>query len=315
VPTVSPRRYQRIVWAALVALATIVVTGAAVRLTESGLGCTDWPMCEEGQFAPEWSFHGWIEFGNRLFTGVVSATVIAAVLAARWRRPRRRDLQWLAWGLVAGVLAQIVLGGITVLVELHPAAVMGHFLLSMVLLFNVVVLAERAAHDTPLPRPRPPFTAHSRLLVVAATVVLVAGTIVTGTGPHGGDSRAERLPFDLSWVARIHGVLAWVLIAILVALAVRAARSGDQRLVSRTGWLLAAALTQGAIGYVQYVLQVPAGLVLVHILGSVVVWCGTIWLHLWVRRGPMLADWSDGHRPRQPVTAQEAAGQHHAVAG
>jgi heme a synthase len=309
---VSPRRYRRTVALSLVALSVIVVSGAAVRLTESGLGCPDWPTCEQGRLAPEWSFHGWVEFGNRLFTGVVSLSVIAAVLAARWRRPYRPDLLWLALGLVAGVAAQVVLGGVTVLVGLHPLAVIGHFLLSMVLLANVVVLLERASHEGP-PVGGHPLRVHSWLLVALGALVLVAGTVVTGTGPHGGDTRAERLPFDLPWVTRLHASLVWVFVATLVVLALRAVRTGDAALVARARLLVAVAVAQGGVGYLQYALELPAGLVLVHILGSVLVWCGTLWVHLGVLRSPLPADWSDGrglaHRPsvghaagHQPVT-------------
>jgi heme a synthase len=296
-----------------VALAVIVVSGASVRLTESGLGCTDWPTCEQGRLAPEWSFHGWVEFGNRLFTGVVSASVAAAVLAARRRRPYRSDLQWWAWGLVAGVLAQVVLGGVTVWVGLHPVAVIGHFLLSMVLLANAVVLLDRASHDRPLAGGGP-LRAHSWAVVGLASLVLVAGTVVTGTGPHGGDSRAERLPFDLSWVTRVHASLVWVFVAALVLLAVRTARAGDAAVAGRARALLVAAVAQGGVGYLQYALEVPAGLVVLHVLGAAVVWCGVLWLHLGVLRSSLLADWTDGRLPQAAGSAR-ADGRRQPVSG
>lgn len=315
-PSVSPERYRRIVWVALVALGVIVVSGAAVRLTQSGLGCTDWPTCEDGRLAPEWHLHGWIEFGNRLFTGVVSASVIAAVLAARWRRPRRPDLERWAWGLVAGVVAQVVLGGITVLVALHPIAVIGHFLLSIVLLTDAVVLLDRAGPGGDLPARRSPLATHSWLLLAAAAVVLVAGTVVTGTGPHGGDTRAARLPLDLSWAARTHALAAWVFVALLAALVVRAARSGDEGLLRRSRVLLVVAVAQGGIGYLQYALEVPAGLVALHVLGSVLVWCGALWVHLAVRRGVApLADWAHGRPHPQPRALRTPEGQHQSVPG
>lgn len=315
-PSVSPERYRRIVWVALVALGVIVVSGAAVRLTQSGLGCTDWPTCEQGRLAPEWRLRGWIEFGNRLFTGVVSASVIAAVLAARWRRPRRRDLELWAWGLVAGVLAQVVLGGVTVLVTLHPIAVIGHFLLSIVLLTDAVVLLDRAGPGGGLPARRSALSTHSRLLLAAGAMVLLAGTVVTGTGPHGGDTRAERLPLDLTWVARTHAVAAWVFVALLAALVVRAARSGDEGLFRRARVLLVVAVAQGGIGYLQYALEVPPGLVALHVLGSVLVWCGALWVHLGVRRGVApLADWGHGRPHPQPHALRTPDGQHQSVPG
>ncbi len=144
--TLTPSIYRRITLVAGILIAIIIVTGAAVRLTNSGLGCSSWPNCEAGQLVahPESSTHQKIESANRLFTGLVSVGVIAAVLGAFLRRPRRRDLLWLSGGLVAGVMGQIVLGGITVLVDLHPAAVMSHFLLSMLLLADAIVLYHRA---------------------------------------------------------------------------------------------------------------------------------------------------------------------------
>jgi cytochrome c oxidase assembly protein subunit 15 len=306
VPAVSPDRFQRVAVAAFVTLATIVVTGAAVRLTDSGLGCPDWPTCEYGRLVPEWSFHGWIEFGNRLFSLVVVASVVAAALAARWRRPYRPELMWLSLGLVAGVLAQVVLGGVTVLVELHPAAVKGHFLLSSVLLANAVVLLDRAGNPGP-GRGGGPLVAHSRLVVVLAALVLVTGTVVTGTGPHGGDTRAERWPLELYWVVRVHTAAAWVFVAALVALAVRVALRGDRRVLARTQLLVAVATAQGGVGYLQWALAVPPGLVALHVAGSVLVWCGALWVHLQVRRAPLLAHWVDARPPpaRPPVALAE----------
>lgn len=312
--TVSPDRYRKVVWAALVALAVIVVTGAAVRLTESGLGCTDWPTCEQGQFAPESSFHGWIEFGNRLFTGVVSAAVILAVLAARRRRPYRPELFHLALGLVAGVLAQAVLGGITVLVELHPVAVIGHFLLSMVLLANAVVLLHLSGEDAPS-APGPRLVGHSWGLVVLAALVLVTGTVVTGTGPHGGDSRAERLPLELAWVARLHASVVWLFVAVTVVLALRAARAGDLRTLRRVRPLLVVAVAQGAVGYLQYALGVPPALVALHIAGAIGVWCAALWVHLGVVRRPLLADWPDVRPSPAHTPGVVVQGQHEPVSG
>lgn len=321
-PVVTPDRYRRVVLAALVALAVIVVTGAAVRLTQSGLGCTDWPACEEGRLAPEWAFHGWIEFGNRLFTGVVSLAVIAAVLAAWRRRPYRRDLLWWAWGLVVGVLAQAILGGITVLLELHPVAVMGHFLLSMVLLANAIVLLDAASHERPPPRPPTgtgggSWSAHSRVVVAMATLVLLTGTVVTGTGPHGGDTRAERLPLELTWVARLHASVVWVFVAVVLALALRVIRLGHADLDRRLRTLLVVAVAQGGVGYLQYALAVPAGLVALHVIGATAVWCAALWVHLGVRRtSGLLADWSDGGGLRAPPSpVSEPVGQRQPITG
>ena len=312
---VDPDRYRRVVAVALLALAVIVLTGAAVRLTEAGLGCENWPACTEERFVPELELHPWIEFGNRLISGVVAAAVIAAALAAYRRRPRRNDLIPWAWGLVAGVAAQIVLGGVTVRLDLHPAVVGMHFLLSMVLLWNAVVLWVLAGTaDPPLGDPASDGTASStpatvevaerigpvripgsglangRLLLALGTAVLIAGTLVTGTGPNSGDSRAERLGFDLVTVARVHAVLVWCFVATLVVLTLRlraAPRTdGADRAFRIARFLVAVAVAQGAVGYWQFATGVPPALVALHILGAVVVWCTTILLYLRLRHRP-----------------------------
>ena len=190
----TPDAYRRICGVALALLAVIVVTGAAVRLTGSGLGCSDWPTCEEDRFVPEADFHGWVEFGNRLLTGLVSVAVIGAVLGSMVRRPRRRDLEAWSWGLVAGVVAQVLLGGIVVLSHLNPWLVLGHFALSMVLVANAVLLHHRAGdHD----RRDGPATDRVRRLTVAlvglAMVVLATGTLVTGSGPHRSEEHTSEL--------------------------------------------------------------------------------------------------------------------------
>ncbi len=273
-------RYRAITGVAWATLGLIVLTGAAVRLTEAGLGCENWPACSDDRLVPEWQFHPWIEFGNRLISFVVTAAVVAALIGAYRQRPRRSDLIGWSWGLVAGVAAQIVLGGITVLVDLHPALVGLHFLLSMVLLWNAAVLWTKV-----VPHPPPPTALaagsggmaspanHGRLLAAIGALVLVTGTVVTGTGPNGGDSRADRLGFDLEVVARIHSATVWCFVVVLVALVVRlrGARAGS---VGRTAEaLLAVAVAQGAVGYAQFGLGVPPALVALHVLGAVVVWC------------------------------------------
>jgi cytochrome c oxidase assembly protein subunit 15 len=278
----------------------IVLTGAAVRLTEAGLGCENWPSCTEDRLVPELALHPWIEFGNRLLSFLVVATVAVAVVFAHRRRPRRPDLIRWSWGLVVGVVAQIVLGGMTVLVDLHPLLVSGHYLLSVVLLWNAVVLWVRASAGGPEATPAvgPSLIGHGRLLIVAAVVVLVLGTLVTGTGPNGGDSRAERLTLDLTAIARVHAVAVWCFLAVAVILAVRLERlivpaGSDPAGPGAPGaaparWLIAAIVAQGTIGYVQFAVGVPPALVEAHILGSVVVWVTTVYLHLGLYRRPPL---------------------------
>lgn len=277
---VSPTGYRRVVVVAGALLTLIIFTGALVRLTESGLGCEDWPTCSEERLAPEWGFHPWIEFGNRLLSGVVSLGVGAAVLTAYRRNPRRSDLITWSWFLVAGVAAQIVLGGITVLADLHPILVSGHFLLSMVLLWNVMVLLAKARGGSGQPTSTlpPSLTRHSLATVVVASVLMVTGTVVTGTGPNSGDFRADRLNFSLSDVAQVHGVTAWTTLMLLVALAVRLRRAGfDPTAVQAP---VVVAVLQGVLGYTQYNLGVPPVLVMVHIIGAVAFFLLLLRMHL-----------------------------------
>lgn len=280
-------------------LTLIVFTGALVRLTESGLGCEDWPTCSEENLAPEWGFHPWIEFGNRLLSGLVSLGVGAAVLTAYRRNPRRPDLITWSWFLVAGVVAQIVLGGITVLADLHPILVSGHFLLSMVLLWNVMVLFAKARGGSGRPASVLPesLTRHSLATVVVASALLVTGTVVTGTGPNSGDFRADRLNFSLSDVARIHGLMAWVTLLLLVALAVRLRRAGVEPTALQAPVVVA--VLQGALGYTQYNLGVPPLLVMLHIVGAVAFFLLVLRMHLgWFERPTETADHS---RPEEDL--------------
>lgn len=281
--SLSPLAYRRVTFGALVLLATIIVTGAAVRLTGSGLGCPDWPNCTSTQFVSASTTHAAIEQTNRLFTGAVSVAVIAAVLGSFVRAPRRRDLTWWSLGLVAGVVGQIVLGGLVVIFDLSPWLVIGHFVLSMVLVWNAVVLHHRAGHDGRPQHPTvaPRVVAAGRALVVLATVVVATGTLVTGSGPHGGDERVERLPFLVHTVARIHGTTVMALVALVVATGFAMARSGvaarHRRDLLAVGAVLVA---QATIGYVQYFTGVPVVLVGLHIAGATLLWVLVLRLHL-----------------------------------
>jgi heme a synthase len=272
-PRVSPTAYRRATLGALVLLTVIVVTGAAVRLSDSGLGCSDWPNCDRHHLVRVSSLHQSIEQGNRLFTGLVVVAVVIAVLGSLRREPYRRDLVWLSWGLVVGVIGQIVLGGISVLTHLNPYAVASHFLLSMVLVTDAVVLHHRAATPEPGVTSRPPRArSDTRLangVLAAAVAVIALGTVVTGTGPHGGDEHAHRFQFVLTDVARVHSLFVWVLVALTVALALRT----RSRAVTV---LLAVEVAQGAVGYTQYFMGVPAGLVAVHIVGVLAVWIAAL---------------------------------------
>jgi cytochrome c oxidase assembly protein subunit 15 len=310
-PRMSPAAYRRVTLFALVALAFIVVTGAAVRLTGSGLGCSDWPTCEQGRLAPSeiTDAPAMIEFVNRTITGVVSVAVILAVAGARRRTPRRRDLVWLSAGLVAGVVAQVVLGGLVVLFELSPRLVMGHFLLSMVLIWNAVVLHHRAGRpDGPVAaQVGPPALGLGRVVFAAAALVVFTGTVVTASGPHAGDRHAARLDFFLPDVARVHGVSVVVLLGLtlvlLAALWRQAAPAPAQR-AART--LLVVLVAQAAVGWTQYFTGVPALLVGVHVLGAMLVWIAVIHLNLTFRApaGAVTPDRETaGAAPTQPSLA------------
>lgn len=288
----SPDGYKKICGIALGLLAGIVVTGAAVRLTGSGLGCSDWPTCEQDRFVPEADIHGWVEFGNRLITGLVSFAVVASVLGSMARFPRRRDLLRWSWGLVAGVVAQVVLGGIVVLSHLNPWLVLGHFALSMVLVFNAVVLHHLAGDHTRRLAVIPRLVRHLAFCLGAlATLALATGTLVTGSGPHAG-SREEpvpRLPFEVEAVARVHGTIVVSLILAVATLFVATRRRGTEPMLKRTVlWLAVIVVSQAAIGWTQYFTGVPEILVGLHVGGATALWMAVVKLLLVVtnRRGP-----------------------------
>jgi len=280
-PTLSPVAYRRLTLVALAALSFIVVSGAAVRLTGSGLGCPDWPTCARDRVVAPLEYHAMVEFVNRTITGLVSVAVILAVLGSLGRQPRRRDLTWLSVGLVAGVVGQIVLGGLTVLFELRPGFVMAHFLLSMAILADAVVLHDRAGRPddggVPPPVVDPDVRRLGSLAVVAAGLVLFLGTVVTSSGPHGGDENAERLRFAVPDVARFHGVSVFLFLGlVLVTLWRLRAGRAPAALLGRGEVVLAVAGAQAAIGYVQYFTGVPALLVGFHVAGATAVWIATL---------------------------------------
>ncbi len=292
----SPVQYRRVTVVAAFLLAVIIVTGAAVRLTGSGLGCPDWPNCEPGRLTPYAAndFHAMVEFVNRMVTGLVSLAVVVAVLGSLVRTPRRRDLVLLSLGLVAGVIVQIVLGKLVVEKLLSPPWVMSHFLVSMLLLANALVLCRRAGQPDdafdrrPVPIAATPVVWMSRVLLAAAAVVVVTGTVVTGSGPHSGDvpgtnQRATRLDLYIPDVARVHGTAAMVLLAlVLVTLALVYRTRAPHAVARRLGVLLAVLLAQAGIGYAQYFTGIPALLVGIHVAGATALWAATVWFALGV---------------------------------
>lgn len=281
--TISARTYRWVTVVALVLIGTIVVTGAAVRLTGSGLGCDTWPRCTDQDLVRFSDPNQTIEQVNRLFTGLVSIAVIAAVLGSLRRRPYRRDLVWWSLGLVAGVLGQIVLGGITVLVHLHPIAVGSHFVLSMILVTDATVLVWKASRPPGPNRPRVPQLDLnlSRVAVFTASILMITGPVVTGSGPHAGDARAQRFDFFIPDVVRIHSVNMWIFLVVTLVLLVRLGLRRTPADIMRRGYrLLAAIVVQGAIGYTQYELGIPPGIVILHIAGATFVLGFVVWFHL-----------------------------------
>jgi len=277
-PRVRPERYSQVAAAALALLCIIVLSGSMVRLTGSGLGCDDWPNCNSKKFVDVSSTHAAIEQLNRLFTGLVSLSVVLAVLMAYFRVPRRRDLVLLAWSLVAGVAAQVIIGGIVVLTGLHPLWNMAHFLVSMVLV-TCAYLLERSSRLDSVARtwrtvPERLRRVHATLLCVAA-VAITTGTVVTATGPHAGDENAERLGFELRDVARVHSSSVIICVALLAWLMWHTARTEGRDAVSlrqSLGAFAFVAVLQGAIGYAQYFTGVPVLLVGLHIAGATAFW-------------------------------------------
>lgn len=289
----SPERYRRITLAALLSLCLIIVTGAAVRLTDSGLGCSDWPGCEDERFVPALELNPWIEFGNRLVTGVVSVAVILAVLGSQRLAERRSDLIWLSWGLVAGVIAQVIVGAFTVWLHLPPWIVMVHFLLSMVLVWNAAVLHYRAGqHGAPGPPAVLPALPDRGLKALGLWiwVVVVSGTVVTAAGPHRGDPDVEPLDLDLGGVARLHGLSVVVFVVLtLVVLGDLRRRGGHEPIVRALELVLAVTIAQAGVGYLQYFTDVPPLLVGVHIAGATALFYAVVRLGL-VRRDLRPAD-------------------------
>lgn len=282
---ISPSTYRQVTLFAVLSLAAIVLTGATVRLTGSGLGCTDWPNCSEGRLTPAEisDAPAMIEFVNRLVTGLVSIAAIVAVLGSLVRQPRRHDLTWLSWGLVAGVVAQIVLGGLVVLFDLSPRLVMGHFLLSMVIIWNAVVLHHRAGRPSAevVPVVSGRVRTMLRVLFVATSAAVVTGTVVTASGPHAGDEQAERLNIVVRDVARVHGVTVLVTLALVLVALRWIWQDRSPAAVRDAGRLLLVVLVaQAAVGYAQYLTGVPAVLVAVHVVGAMAAWVAVIHLNL-----------------------------------
>jgi cytochrome c oxidase assembly protein subunit 15 len=286
---VSPRVHAYAAWSALVLFTLIVISGAAVRLTGSGLGCPEWPRCNGTSVTPS-NGHAYIEFSNRLITTPVSIVAVVCLAFALLRRPYRRDFTVLGALLVAGVAVQAVLGGVTVLTGLNPVTVMSHFLLSMATLVIAVTLVWRVVRER---REQPQAPVHDRLLValtraltVAGGTVVVVGTAVTASGPYAGgegtNDTVSRLAIfgndTFKTVIMVHARVAAVFGVCAVGLWVFARLRGARDLLaSLTAVCLAVALT-GAIGFLQYhVLAYPAWTVWLHVASVTLTWNALVW--------------------------------------
>jgi cytochrome c oxidase assembly protein subunit 15 len=314
---ISPPRYAQVTLVALAALALIVLTGAAVRLTGSGLGCPDWPKCYGGT-TPPLEYHAVIEYGNRLLTGFVGFAVIAACLLAFFRRPYRWHLAFFGALLPLGVMGQAILGALVVKHHLAPELVMCHFILSMILLDAAFALAWCSRYE-PHERRR----SHDRLgvwavraLIPLGQLTILAGTIATASGPHAGDHEGElvqRFDFQgaetLEWVVQRHAAIAAIygLAAIGVWFLLRR-KGGERRALTPLTVVIGLLALQGAIGGVQWALELPAGIVWLHIALATGNWLAMLWTVAAAGR-------LEPHGESSPAARQEAERPAAATAG
>ncbi len=273
--------------------ALLVLTGGAVRLTGSGLGCPDWPTCYAHHFTAALSFHQRVEDTNRLVTVAVSVVSVAVILAAFLRAPRRNDLVALSAVLFGGLLAQVVLGGLVVLFKLNPYLVALHFLLTMAILVVAIGLRHRASGP---PTPGQALVDRSliwlvRALVGALGLVITIGTIVTGAGPHAGSQGTRRVPIAFRDIAELHSTVALFVIGLCLG-ALFAVQRGHvpAPVVKRTRLLLEVLALQGALGYTQYALHDAALVIEFHLAGATAAWCTAISLYLSLHRHPLEHD-------------------------
>jgi len=261
----------------------LIVTGGSVRLTGSGLGCPTWPECTPGSYVPvanqaEGQLHAWIEFGNRLLTFVLLICALAVVtfsVRVSKNAANKERVRSLAALQILGIFGQGMLGGVTVLTDLHPLTVAAHFLLSILLIAGAISLRYELI-GTPVGKTTGLISFLMPIFVWLTFLVLVAGTIVTGSGPHAGDEKAQRFGFDPQVVSWLHADLVIALIVLAVMLLLIAHQSGMSLLVRRIGIFLLIAFLQGVIGYIQYFTGLPEALVAAHLIGSTLVW-GSVW--------------------------------------
>ena len=288
---------RRTLIANLVAQTGIVLTGAIVRLTSSGLGCPTWPECVEGSISPTSeqteSWHKYVEFGNRLLTFVLLIVALLAIVAIRQHNSaraanglaKRRSLTFLAVGSLAGIFAQAILGGITVLTGLHPLTVAAHFMVSigLITLAQILLTKAKESDDAPVVSLVPKAIAIGmRVHIWLALSLLAVGTLVTGSGPHAGDTaEIVRLNFDERTISSIHADIVFLFVGLTVGLLIALVATNSNANIIRSAWIvLAICIVQGIIGYTQYFTGLPWALVAVHVLGACLLWIATVRFYL-----------------------------------
>ena len=281
-PSLSSRAYLRITQATLAACVVNVISGATVRLTDSGLGCADWPNCSRSSVTPSLSFHPVMEFTNRMVVVLLVIVVVAAFLGALRRAQPRRDLVLLSGGLVAGVIAEAAVGAVVVYSKLNPYIVMVHFMLGIALVGLAFALAIRAGRAKAVSTTKVSHKARRVALAMSAVLVvaLCAGTATTGSGPHAGGPGAKRIGVPLADMARTHSSIVLVLGALtLLELWLLQREGAPESVMVRGQALLAVMIAQGVIGYTQYFSHEPALLVGIHVAGAVSVWVAMLWFY------------------------------------
>ncbi|MGD0440683.1 MAG: COX15/CtaA family protein [Acidimicrobiales bacterium] len=305
-PHFSPTTVRKVALVSVVCYALLVVSGGAVRLTGSGLGCPDWPSCFQHHLTAVSSFHPIVEFTNRLVSVAVTLVSVAALAVAALRAPPRRDLTLLAVGLVAGIGAQIVLGGLVVLFKLNPYLVALHFVLTIVILADAVVLYHLSGSrpTRAVPVIGKDLVRLARLQLSTLTLVTVLGTVVTGAGPHAGGPGAKRIPIAFRDIAEVHSTVALFLIGLTLASQFAFHHAKAPPDVLRRGRLFIEVMAlQGALGYLQYFLHDAAWVVEFHLAGATTLWITGIGFYLSLYRHPV-----------EPGDAAAASGSTGAVA-
>ena len=279
---IGPRPFLLLCRITVATVVLNVVTGAAVRLSDSGLGCPDWPTCSQHRLTPPLSLHPVIEFGNRLVVTLLVIACAVTVVASFLRRPARNDLRWLSGGLIVGVIGEAVLGAFVVYTKLNAYVVMTHFMVGMALLAVAVILTLEAGHGpgrgTLAVAPSALWL--TRVLLALIVVVLAAGTATTGAGPHAGGKGAKRVPLGLEDMTRIHAeIVLTSAVVLLVLLWVLWRTNAPARAQDGGRVLLAVMVVQGVVGYTQFFTHLPAVLVGIHVFGASMVWATALWFH------------------------------------